>query len=139
MINHPWDNLATFYLSSRLSCLQEAGIVEQQSGHCAEYLTDIETSEVGSFGGKLLVTMCLINSKLITETVEQMHQVSFPPVHIGDPRCIGIVDLQSPCSGLTPVLKDGYIPVFWPSSQTALLALQSASVYCLPNTNYGRE
>jgi hypothetical protein len=114
-------------LSSTFSCLQEAGIIEQQSGDCAEYLTDIETSEVGYFGGKLLVTMCPIAVKLVTKMANQMHQVHLPPVHIGDSRCIGIADLLSPHRGcLTPVLKDGDIPVFWPSSQTALLAIRSA-------------
>ncbi len=35
------------------------------------------------------------------------------PVHVGDPRAIGIESLDQPDYGDAPVLEPGDVPVFW--------------------------
>lgn len=35
------------------------------------------------------------------------------PVHVGDPRLIGIDDLQAPDFGEAVEIPDGTVPVFW--------------------------
>ncbi|XP_062505161.1 D-glutamate cyclase, mitochondrial-like isoform X2 [Corticium candelabrum] len=67
-----------------------------------------------------------IASELLQKTVEQTASVGVPPVHIGDPTDIGILDLQASYSGSTTLLNNGDIPVFWPSLMTIQEAVQRA-------------
>lgn len=136
-----WDGLETFYLTSSLKVkfvLQEANIYECVK-EAPTYTTDIETCPVGLFLGKLLVTMYPIASELLQKTVEQTASVGVPPVHIGDPTDIGILDLQASYSGSTTLLNNGDIPVFWPSLMTIQEAVQRAGVYSLLQTYYNES
>lgn len=142
LAEHQWDSLVTFYLTSSShldTLLPAAGIANRHSGHHPVYLTDVEMYPIGPFNGKVLVTMRPIAGRLIAETVERTTSVGFSPVHIGDPSCIGISDLQTPYSGSPAYLRDGDVPVFWPSSLTAQLSIQFASAYSSDRTLYHRD
>ena len=47
-----------------------------------------------------------------------MPRVHGAPVHIGNPRAIGIEDVNCPDYGDSVTINDGEVPVFWPCGVT---------------------
>ena len=98
----------------------------------SQFKTNIHCNEAGPFSCPLLVCMIPIPKQLLERTVavtSRLGSLTGPPIHIGDPSLIGIKDISRPDYGDPPNM-DGSVPVFWPSSLTAHLAVKSAGEYC---------
>ena len=93
------------------------------------YRTSIETRAAGPFAGPLVVTLRAfrppdaIRAILLSERFRLAHGA---PVHLGDPRAIGIEDLDVPDFGDPPIIEDGDVLVFWACGVTPQLALRDA-------------
>ena len=93
------------------------------------YRTNIEASPAGPFGGPVVVSMRpmqpadAIRACAITARFPQAHG---KPIHLGDPRQIGIASIERPDWGEPSEFDDGEIPVFWACGVTLQPAIQSA-------------
>jgi len=80
------------------------------------YKTNIECVKSGIFNGNTVVSMRpmpydkLMKSILITGDMPRVHGA---PIHIGDPKIIGIDDINKPDFGDAVSIKEGEVPVFW--------------------------
>lgn len=93
------------------------------------YRTSIATQPAGPFGGPLVVTMRplkaadAIRAVQITSRYPAVHGA---PVHLGDPRLIGISDLARPDYGDAVEVRGDEIPVFWACGVTPQAAIETA-------------
>ena len=79
------------------------------------YITSMDCVPIGPLNGPKVVTMRAIPEHLIDRAVEitaAMPEAHGAPIHIGDPREIG-VDLSQPDYGDPPIVEKGDVPVFW--------------------------
>lgn len=92
------------------------------------HVTGLETRRVGRFGGKLIVSMRplsradAVRAVAITARYPLAHGA---PVHIGDPRAIGI-DPDRPINESTMRAEDDEVAVFWACGVTPESALRGA-------------
>ncbi len=99
----------------------------------ALYVSELEATPVGPFGGKIAVSMRPLrprDSDLAIAVTARYPTVHGAPVHVGDPSLIGIADLERDAIeriGRTRVLDDE-VPVFWACGVTSQLALESAAL-----------
>jgi len=82
----------------------------------AVYITNIPCKPAGVFSGPTVVSMRPIPQDLVVRAVQVTSR--FPathgaPIHIGDPRKIGISNLRNPDWGGKPGVRKGDVPVFW--------------------------
>lgn len=80
------------------------------------YITNIETTPAGSFSGPMVVSMRPIHRARVVKAVQvtsRYPDVHGAPVHIGDPKAIGIRDLGRPDYGDPSEMKEDEVPVFW--------------------------
>lgn len=80
------------------------------------YRTSIPCKQVGHFAGPLVVSMRPIPEELVSLAVDvtSMYPTMHGgPIHIGDPRDIGILDLSSPDYGDPVPVEAHDVPVFW--------------------------
>lgn len=80
------------------------------------YITNIECKGAGVFSGPMVVSMRPIHVKDIVKTIQitsRYPKVHGSPVHIGEPKTIGINDIYRPDFGDTVEIKENEIPVFW--------------------------
>lgn len=80
------------------------------------YITNIQCKPAGIFSGPMVVSMRPIPEHLVVRAVQVTSR--FPathgaPIHIGDPKKIGISNLKKMNWGDTPRMEKGDIPVFW--------------------------
>ena len=93
------------------------------------YRTSIATRPAGPFAGPLVVSLRAfrpadaIRAIVLSERFRLAHGA---PVHLGDPRAIGIERLDAPDFGDPPVIEDGDVLVFWACGVTPQLALRDA-------------
>lgn len=101
------------------SALLEAGIgVRHIECGCnvPMYITNIACEPAGVFAGPMVVSMRplkrseLVRAVQITSRYPGVHGA---PIHIGDPKAIGIKDLSSPDFGDAVPVEAGEVPVFW--------------------------
>ena len=93
------------------------------------YITHHETRPAGPFHGPLVVSMRPIPGHQVTRAVEvtaRFPQTHGAPVYIGDPRGLGIADLNRPDFGDPVPLHPGEVPVFWACGVTTHLAVMNA-------------
>ncbi len=135
------DDLVTFVIGCSFSfeqALLDAGIalrhVEQQR-NVAMYRSNIATTPAGPFNGPMVVSMRpmkaadAIRAVQITSRFPNVHGA---PVHIGDPRLIGITDLNRPDYGDTVEVLPDELPVFWACGVTPQAAItQARPDYCI--------
>jgi uncharacterized protein YcsI (UPF0317 family) len=82
----------------------------------AMFVSNIACATAGRFAGPLVVSMRplsgedAIRATVLTSRLPEFHGA---PVHIGDPRAIGISDIGAPDYGEPEQLKEGEVPVFW--------------------------
>eukprot|EP01129_Flabellula_baltica_P007378 TRINITY_DN2865_c0_g1_i3.p1 TRINITY_DN2865_c0_g1~~TRINITY_DN2865_c0_g1_i3.p1 ORF type:complete len:153 (-),score=35.74 TRINITY_DN2865_c0_g1_i3:25-483(-) len=94
----------------------------EQGKNVSMYNTNIECIPSGPFSTNMVVTYRPIPADLvqkasdITLTCGAAHG---PPVHIGDPKEIGILDLDKPDYGEAVVAEEGDVPVFWACGVTS--------------------
>ncbi len=93
------------------------------------YRTSIATQPAGPFGGPLVVTMRplkaadAIRAVQITSRYPAVHGA---PMHLGDPRLIGISDLAQPDYGDAVEVRADEIPVFWACGVTPQAAIEAS-------------
>lgn len=88
----------------------------QNGQNVAVYITNIPCEPAGIFSGPMVVSMRPIPATLVVRAIQVTSR--FPathgaPVHIGDPKKIGISDLRKVDWGDKPRVEKGDIPVFW--------------------------
>lgn len=95
------------------------------------FRSNIETTPAGPFSGKMVVSM----RSVCEERVDEVIQISrrFPlahgaPVHVGDPKAIGITDLSSPDWGDPAPVGANEVPVFWACGVTPQVAIKAAQL-----------
>lgn len=85
------------------------------------FKTNIDCNEAGIFKGKMVVSMRPIPKDKIVKSVlvsGSMPKVHGAPIHIGNPKDIGIKDINKPDFGDKVTIKEGEVPVFWPCGVT---------------------
>ena len=101
------------------SALAQAGIPLRhvvQQRNVAMYRTNIACTPAGRFGGEMVVSMRPIRSRDVAKVVEicaRFPQAHGAPVHVGNPRALGIADLMRPDYGDAVEILDDEVPVFW--------------------------
>lgn len=85
------------------------------------YITNIDCVPAGRFSGKMVVSMRPIPSNQLVKTVTvtaALPKVHGSPIHIGDPKEIGITDVAHPDFGDPVEIRSGETTVFWPCGVT---------------------
>lgn len=80
------------------------------------YITNIQCKSAGVFSGPTVVSMRPIHVDNIVKTVQittKYPRVHGAPIHIGNPKLIGIKDIFNPDFGDPVEIKENEIPVFW--------------------------
>jgi len=101
----------------------------EQGRNVAMFRSTIPTVPAGPFAGPLVVTMRplkaadAIRAVQITSRYPAVHGA---PVHLGDPRTIGIADLAQPDYGDAVEVRPDELPVFWACGVTPQAALLQA-------------
>jgi uncharacterized protein YcsI (UPF0317 family) len=93
------------------------------------YRTNIPLVSAGPFSGEVCVSMRPFRARDAIRAIEITSR--FPlthgsPLHIGDPREIGIEDLSKPLVGDPVTVRPGELPVFWGCGITPQYSLLSA-------------
>jgi uncharacterized protein YcsI (UPF0317 family) len=90
--------------------------LEAEDGRIAVYQSSIRCKPVGGFHGPVAVTMRPIVNNLVecAISISSRYPIAHgAPLHVGDPRSIGIENLQNVQWGRCNELRDGETPVFW--------------------------
>ncbi len=80
------------------------------------YNTSIRCQPAGEFQGSMVVSMRPIQKKDVIRAVQvtsRFPSVHGAPIHIGDPKSIGIYQLDEPDFGESVTIKEDEVPVFW--------------------------
>jgi len=95
------------------------------------YRTNISNKISGPFGGHLVVSMrpyTLQDVKKVTGITSCYPGAHGGPIHVGDPKSIGIKDLNCPDFGDKIKIRDDEIPVFWACGVTPQSAIEAAKI-----------
>lgn len=101
----------------------------EQGRNVPMYRTNIETRRAGKFSAPTVVTMRPFKAADAIRAIQissRFPDVHGAPVHIGDPKLIGIEDLSRPDYGDAVDLYPDEIPVFWACGVTPQAALENA-------------
>ena len=129
------DDLVSFVLGCSFSfeqALIEDGIRlrhVEQGVNVAMFRTSIATTPAGRFSGPMVVTMRPMKAAdaiRATQITSRFPNVHGAPVHIGDPKLIGIADLSKPDYGDAVEVRADELPVFWACGVTPQAALAQA-------------
>lgn len=138
VLDIPFNDLVSFYIGCSYSfeyALRTSGLPLRhiESGcNVPGYITDIPCHSAGPFAANLVVTMRPFPRRLVEKAVDataDLHLVHGAPIHIGDPRWIGIKDFAHPDFDDAPVNEDGDVCLFWACGTSAALALRDASTF----------
>jgi uncharacterized protein YcsI (UPF0317 family) len=80
------------------------------------YISSLACSPAGVFHGPMVVTMRPIPGHQVARAAQisgRFPGVHGAPVHVGEPRGIGIQDLNRPDYGDAVSIRPGEVPVFW--------------------------
>lgn len=80
------------------------------------YITNIQCEKAGIFEGPTVVSMRPLPSSEVVRAVQITSRypgVHGSPIHVGDPKSIGIEDINNPDFGDAVDIKNKEIPVFW--------------------------
>ncbi|CCN38528.1 conserved hypothetical protein [Vibrio nigripulchritudo SO65] len=135
-INSLWQSdFVTFVLGCSFSfedALERAGLTVrniESNTNVSMYRTNIETTASGRFHGNMVVSMRpflaadAIRAIQVTSRLPKAHGA---PVHIGDPKLIGIDDLSKPDFGDAAEVHPHELPVFWACGVTPQVAIAHA-------------
>ena len=101
----------------------------EEDKNVSMYITNRICLPAGPFSANLVVTMRPMTPAEAVRAVQvttRFHLTHGAPIHLGDPREIGITDLDRPDFGDAVTVKPGEIPVFWACGVTSQLAATSA-------------
>lgn len=128
------DDFVSFLIGCSFSFeseLIQAGIeMRHNTENCnvPMYLTNIPCEEAGIFHGNVVVSMRPIPPAQVVKSVTvtaQIPRVHGAPIHIGDPKQIGIIDISKPDFGDAVTIKEGEVPVFWACGVTPQAAVMA--------------
>ncbi|MBE1500692.1 uncharacterized protein YcsI (UPF0317 family) [Amycolatopsis lexingtonensis] len=100
-----------------------------QGRNVAMYLTNRQCEPAGRLFGPMVVSMRQIPEDRVDDAIRitrAMPAVHGAPVHIGDPRALGIEDLSRPDFGDPVDAHPGDVPVFWACGVTPQAALMAS-------------
>lgn len=127
-ISHLWrDDFVSFVIGCSFSFESELiknGIeIRHISENCnvPMYITNIDCESAGIFNGKMVVSMRPIPFDKVVKSVtitSQLPKVHGTPIHIGDPKIIGIENIDNPDFGDKVTIYENEVPVFWPCGVT---------------------
>ncbi|MEE4266294.1 MAG: putative hydro-lyase [Desulfobacteraceae bacterium] len=101
----------------------------EEDKNVSMYITNRPCLKAGPFSAPLVVTMRPMTPQQAVRAVQvttRFHLTHGAPIHLGDPRQIGIDNLDQPDFGDPVTVKPGEIPVFWACGVTSQLAATSA-------------
>lgn len=138
------DDWVTFLLGCSFSfeeALLRAGIpvrhIEEKK-NVPMYITHILCEPAGLFNGPMVVTMRPIPSEKVSLAVQitsRYRMVHGAPLHIGDPRRIGIKNLKRPDFGDSVTIYKGEVPCFWACGVTPQSVVMKAKPeLCITHT-----
>lgn len=128
------DDFVSFLIGCSFSFeseLIEAGIeMRHNTEHCnvPMYVTNIPCEPAGIFHGNMVVSMRPIPSEQVVKAVtvtSAIPRVHGAPVHIGDPKKIGIFNFSQPDFGDPVTIHQGEVPVFWACGVTPQAAVMA--------------
>ena len=93
------------------------------------YHTDIHCAEAGPFSSNMVVSMRPFSARDAIRAIQictRFPAVHGAPIHLGDPRLIGIEDLERPDYGDAVQVHETEIPLFWACGVTPQVALAAA-------------
>jgi len=132
---HP--DLVTFLIGCSFTfetALQEAGIEVRHitdRSNVAMYRTDRQCRAAGRLHGELVVSMRPIPADRVAEAATisgRFPAVHGAPVHVGEPRLLGIRDIAQPDFGDAVRIEPGEVPVFWACGVTPQAAVMASGV-----------
>ena len=138
LLDIPWEDMVTFYFGCSVSFDHVLVAEKVPLRHILEkfdipvYLSKIPFLPQGSFTGDMIVTMRPISRKFVQKVAEVCVPLVFAhgaPIHIGDPRIIGIDDFLHPVGGDEPVVREDDVTLFWACGISATEVVMSASMY----------
>ena len=116
------DDFVTFLIGCSFTFEQailDAGISIKhidEGRNVAMYKTNIETEPAGVFKGNTVVSMRPFKKSLVdkvTEITNEFPNMHGGPVHAGDPKEIGIRNIDKPDYGDSIEIAEDEVPVFW--------------------------
>jgi uncharacterized protein YcsI (UPF0317 family) len=138
---HWRDDLVSFVIGCSFSFehgLLGAGIRLRhvdEGKNVAMFRTNIATQRAGAFFGPMVVSMRPLKAADAIRAVQisaRTPEVHGAPVHLGDPRLIGIHDLSQPDYGDAVEVKADELPVFWACGVTPQAAVAAAKpAFCI--------
>lgn len=129
------DDLVTFLIGCSFtfeSALQDGGIAIahiDQGVNVPMYRTNRQCSPAGAMSGPLVVSMRPIPAGQVADAVRitsRYPAVHGAPVHVGNPRELGIDDLGRPDFGDAVDIPEGSLPVFWACGVTPQAAVMQS-------------
>jgi len=131
------DDLVSFLIGCSFTF--ESGLIKagvpvrhvEEGKNVPMYITNIPCHPSGPFRGSMVVSMRPLPPKLITKAVQvtsRFPSVHGAPIHIGDPKALGIHDLSKPDFGDPVTINEVEIPVFWACGVTPQVALLNAGL-----------
>jgi len=116
------------------SLLTAAGVRlrhRERGGNIPMYVTRRIARPVGLFGGPIVVSMRPVPAADIDRVIHltaPLRLAHGAPLHVGDPRALGVEDLTRPDYGDPVPVGPGEIPVFWGCGVTAQAVAVAARV-----------
>jgi uncharacterized protein YcsI (UPF0317 family) len=101
----------------------------EEGTNVSMYITNRQCEPAGPFSAPLVVTMRPVPHEMVSRAVQitsRYASVHGAPIHIGDEKVLGIMDLSRPDFGDPVTIKDGETPVYWACGVTSTLAVLSA-------------
>lgn len=131
------DDLVAFLLGCSFTfeaAMERAGLPVrhvEDGRNVPMYVTSIPCRPAGRLHGPLVVSMRPLPAALVPRAVlvtARYPRAHGAPVHIGDPRAIGIADIARPDFGDPPRIQEGEVPVFWACGVTPQAVAMAARV-----------
>jgi len=102
------------------------------------YRTNIDCTEAGRFGGKMVVSMRPMLAADAIRAVQictRFPSVHGAPIHFGDPALIGIQNINKPEFSDAVTIRENEVPVFWACGVTPQVVLEEAKPpFCITHT-----
>jgi uncharacterized protein YcsI (UPF0317 family) len=133
------DDLVAFLIGCSFTferALAAAGVPVrhvEQGVNVPMYRTSWRCRPAGALSGPLVVSLRYVPAALVDTAVavtSRYPAVHGAPVHVGDPRELGIADLDAPDFGDTVRPEPGDVPVFWACGVTPQAAIAESHPAC---------
>uniref|UniRef100_A0A8C1FZ94 D-glutamate cyclase, mitochondrial n=1 Tax=Cyprinus carpio TaxID=7962 RepID=A0A8C1FZ94_CYPCA len=128
------QDMVTFYLGCSFgfeSALKAAGVPVrnvEQGKNVSMYKTSVACIRAGQFHCPMVVSMRPVPEDKLDAAAQSTHVIPLAhggPIHIGDPKLLGIQDLSQPDYGDPVKQCPGDVPVFWACGVTGIEAVKS--------------